>query len=142
MLSMPASAGSSKSGAAMKVSSPVDELILKRAASAPPEIEYVRVSAGRSTSVAVTVVTAKVFSAIERLPFDVITGILSSIAVTVTTTSCVAVSVPSETWTVALYILSTPESAGFSKLGAVTKVSSPVEELMLKRVASAPPEIE
>ena len=78
----------------------MDALIENFAASAPPLIEYVSVGAGRSASVAVTVVTAVVFSAtlIDALapaPLLVMTGALSSTGVTVTAIAWVSVSVPS-----------------------------------------------
>src|SRR5262245_2176033 len=82
MLFAPASAGDSKFGPERKESTPVDELTVNLAASAPPTIEYDNGWAGRSPSVAVTVVTAVTFSVrvIEALappPFEVTTGLLS-----------------------------------------------------------------
>ncbi len=50
-----------------KLRAPVLVLIVKRLESAPPSIEYVIVCAGRSPSVAVTVVIAVVFSAMLML---------------------------------------------------------------------------
>ena len=63
----------------MKPSTPVELLIVNRAASAPPTIEYVSAGAGRSASLAATVVIAAVFSAMLTLalappPLLVITG--------------------------------------------------------------------
>ena len=80
-------------------------LIVNLAASAPPMIEYVSVCAGRSASVAVTVVTAVVFSAtltaaLAPPPLLVMTGVLSLTGVTVTAIACVSVSVPSLTCTI------------------------------------------
>ena len=62
--------------------------------------------------------------------------------VTVTVMVCVSVSKPSETCTITMYVLLAPLSAGFSKSGAAMKVSTPVEALMLKKAASAPPDLE
>ncbi len=86
----------------MKLSTPVPALIVNFAASAPPLIEYV--SDGPSTSVAVTVVTAVLFSATFRPalappPSLVITGATSLTSVTVTAMAWLSVSVPSETCT-------------------------------------------
>jgi hypothetical protein len=52
-------------------------LLMNLAASAPPTIEYVKVWAGRSASVAVTVITAVVFSATLAVALLVIAGVLS-----------------------------------------------------------------
>src|SRR6266566_8255670 len=78
MLFAPASAGFSKFGAVTKPSAPVVALIVNNAASTPPAIEKPRVWPA-SGSVAVTVVTAVVFSATEAEavappPFEVIVG--------------------------------------------------------------------
>ena len=62
-----ASLGASWSGAARKLSAPVAASIAKRAASAPPVMLNVSVCAGRSGSVAVTVVTRVVFSTTLRV---------------------------------------------------------------------------
>ncbi len=76
------------------------------AASAPPLIEKVSVCAGKSASVAVTVVTAVVFSAtlteaVAPPPLDVISGLLSLPGVTVTAMACESVPpAPSLTSTV------------------------------------------
>ena len=66
---------------------------------------YVSVCAGRSASVAATVVTAVPFSATLTValappPSLVITGLLSLTDVTVTAIACVSVNVPSLTCTV------------------------------------------
>jgi hypothetical protein len=72
-------------------------LIANFAASAPPLIEYVSVSPGRSASVAVTVVTAVTFSAtltaaLAPPPFDEMTGAKSLIGLTVIVTVAVSES--------------------------------------------------
>lgn len=77
MLLRSASAGFSKSGADVKVRTPVVGFILNLAASAPPGILYVRVFSSRS--VEGTVVTAVVFSGIDMAavsppPLEVMTG--------------------------------------------------------------------
>ena len=89
----------------MKLSAPVEPLIANFAASAPPTIEYVSVCAGRSASLATTVVTVAEFSAMLTLasappPLDVITGAVSLTGVTVTAMACVSLSAPSLTCTV------------------------------------------
>ena len=144
---MPTSVGVSKSGATANVRSPVVPLIENFPESAPPLIEYVSVSPGRSASVAVTVVTAVEFSATLRAalappPSEVIVGVLSLTAVTVTAIDCVSVNVPSETSTITSYTLSVPTSVGTSKSGATANVRSPVVPLIENLPESAPPEIE
>ena len=68
---------------------------------------YVKVSPGRSASVAVTVVTDVVFSptlivAVAPAPLEVIVGVLSLTAVTLTMSVCVSIKDPSETRTITL----------------------------------------
>ena len=75
------SVGTSKLGATVNASSPVEALIVNLPASTPPIMEYVKLS--RSPSVATTVVTATVFSGTETvaetpLPSLVITGTAAS----------------------------------------------------------------
>ena len=102
MLSAPESVGDSKSGAAMKLNAPVVALIVNRPWSAPPARLKVSV-APASGSLAVTVVTAVVFSAMLAValvpppPEVIATG--SLVLVTVTAMAWVSVSAPSETWT-------------------------------------------
>jgi hypothetical protein len=64
--------GLSKLGADTKVKIPVPESIQNLSASEPPEMEYVR--AFPSASVAVTVVTAVLFSGTLNAPPEVIVG--------------------------------------------------------------------
>src|SRR5688572_19649546 len=73
MLSAPASAGDSKSGAEAKASAPEDDPIVNSAASAPPAIENTSVG-DASGSVAVTVCTAVVFSTTDAVPAEVTVG--------------------------------------------------------------------
>ena len=89
----------------MKLNAPVLALIANFAASAPPTIEKVSVDVGKSASVAVTVVTAVLFSAtltaaVAPPPLLVMAGGLSLTGVTVTAMTCVSVNVPSVTCTV------------------------------------------
>ena len=89
----------------MKRSAPVLVSMTKRAASAPPTIEYVSVCAGRSASLAATVVmivefSATLIAAVAPPPLLVITGALSLTGVTVTAMACVSLSEPSLTCTV------------------------------------------
>ena len=103
MLSPSASVGTSKSGAVTNESAPVAASIANIAASAPPLMLKVSVDAA-SGSVAVTVVTAVVFSAIDTAaaappPLEVMTG-ASLTLVTVTAIACVSMRLPSETWTI------------------------------------------
>jgi len=80
-----------KSGAAWNESAPVPESMLNFAESAPPVMDQTKVSAGRSASVAATVTTAVVFSAVFCAAAVVMTGAsLASVTVTVK----VSVSVP------------------------------------------------
>ena len=99
-----------------------------------------------STSVAVAVVTAVVFSAIVSAavappPSEVKTG-ASFALTTVTAKSCTSVKTPSETLICTLYTLFAPASVGFSKSCAATKAKTPVVALIVNKAASAPPEIE
>src|SRR5439155_1229647 len=140
-LSALASVGTSKSGAVTNVSTPAD-VMLNLVASAPPVIENVTVCAGRSPSVAVTVVTAVVFSGTLGVALDVNAGLLSSTAVTVTDRLCTfAPPLPSSTLTLHDAPPISLASVGTSKSGAVTNVSTPAD-VMLNLVASAPPVIE
>ena len=95
---VPTSVGLSKFGAAKKASTPVVELIVNFAESAPPEMLYVSV-APASGSVPVTACTAVWFSAAFAVAALVTDG-ASFTFVTVTATACVADSVPSLTRTV------------------------------------------
>ena len=70
---------------------------MKRAASAPPVMLYASVCAGRSASLAVTVVTVVEFSATLNALLEVMVGVLSFITVTVTAMACEAVRLPSLT---------------------------------------------
>ena len=73
---------------------------MKRAASAPPVMLNVSGCPGRSASLAVTVVTAVVFSATLTAPPEVMAGVLSLTAVTVTAIAWVVLRLPSLTCTV------------------------------------------
>ena len=92
-----ASLGTSKSGAATKVTIPVLVLMANFAASAPPVIEKLSVGAGKSASVALTAITVPVpFSAKLDVVADTKTGLNSLTGVTVMDTDWVAVRVPSD----------------------------------------------
>ena len=56
--------------------------------------------------------------------------------------ACVSVFAPSDTCTITSYTLLAPESVGASKFGALAKVRTPVELLMVNFAESAPPLIE
>ena len=129
----------SKLGAFIKLNAPAASIVNK-AASAPPLIEKACV-APASWSVAVTVSTTVVFSATLTAAAEVITG-ASFTLVTVTANACVSTKVPSLTCTTTSYTLLPAALAGASKLGAATKLNTPVVALMLNSPASAPPLIE
>ncbi len=79
--------------------------------------------------------------AVAPPPFEAMTG-ASLTLVTVTATAWVSTPpTPSEAWTMTSYTLLPPASAGASKSGAPAKESAPVSASMVKRPASAPPEI-
>src|SRR5439155_1202182 len=140
-LSALASVGTSKSGAVTNVSTPAD-VMLNLVASAPPVIENVTVCAGRSPSVAVTVVTAVVFSGTLAEAHNAKAESWSPTAVPVTDRLCMFVppSTSSAISSITLHV-ALPMSVGTSKSGAVTNVSTPAD-VMLNLVASAPPVIE
>ena len=81
-----------------------------------------------SVSVAVTGITAVVFSGTEVVVALVITGAASLTLVTVTIISRVTLLVPSLTTRVIRYVLLASLSVGASKLGADLNVSTPKSE--------------
>ena len=88
-MSLPASCGFSKFGAALKLSDPVCASIWNRLASAPPAIDQVRV-VWASGSVAVSVAIAVPFSARLKLAAEVMAGdSFTSVTLTVTLWICV-----------------------------------------------------
>src|SRR5258706_16472109 len=100
--------------------------MLNFAWSAPPVIENVTLWAGRSASVAVTVVTAVVFSATLGVALDVKTGLLSLTGVTVTVKVCLVVDPPPPLAQVQMK-LTEPVSppSGVSLLGSALMVACP-----------------